>query len=76
MRMYKEGEFWFLEDGDWCVKSHESNTTVNRLIEEVTKLQLELSVLIKAIDEPNLSCCCGAPIYEDTDICSDCKEHI
>lgn len=19
--------------------------------------------------------CCGAPIYEDTDICSACKEH-
>jgi len=20
--------------------------------------------------------CCGAVVYEDTDICSDCKEHI
>ena len=22
-----------------------------------------------------LSNCCDAPIYEDTDICSDCKDH-
>ena len=22
-----------------------------------------------------LSNCCGAPIYEDTDICTECKDH-
>ena len=22
-----------------------------------------------------LSDCCGAPIYEDTDICTECKDH-
>ena len=26
-------------------------------------------------DEDRLSICCGAPLYSDTDICSDCKEH-
>ncbi len=26
-------------------------------------------------DEEKLSPCCGAPIYEDTDICTACKEH-
>jgi len=23
----------------------------------------------------NMSVCCGAKIYDDTDICSDCREH-
>ena len=23
----------------------------------------------------NTSDCCGAPVYDDSDICSDCKEH-
>jgi len=23
----------------------------------------------------NMSNCCGSPIYDDTDICSRCKEH-
>ena len=26
-------------------------------------------------DDDDLSVCCGAPFYEDTDICSACKEH-
>lgn len=26
-------------------------------------------------DYKNLSICCGAKIYTDTDLCSDCKEH-
>ena len=26
-------------------------------------------------DKDRLSICCGAPLYSDTDICSDCKEH-
>ncbi len=26
-------------------------------------------------DEENLSVCCAYPIYDDTDICSRCKEH-
>lgn len=26
-------------------------------------------------DITELSDCCGAIIYDDTDICSDCKEH-
>ena len=26
-------------------------------------------------DSDTVSNCCSAPIYEDTDICSDCKEH-
>jgi len=26
-------------------------------------------------DKEPLSDCCGAPIYEDTDICTQCKEH-
>lgn len=25
--------------------------------------------------EEKLSDCCGAKFYEDTDVCSDCKEH-
>lgn len=26
-------------------------------------------------DRDRLSICCGAPLYMDMDICSDCKEH-
>ena len=26
-------------------------------------------------DDDDLSVCCGAPFYEDTDICIECKEH-
>lgn len=26
-------------------------------------------------DMKNMSVCCGAKIYDDTDICSDCREH-
>ena len=26
-------------------------------------------------EEEHLSPCCDAPIHEDTDICSDCKDH-
>ena len=26
-------------------------------------------------DNDKLSVCCGAPLYTETDICSDCKEH-
>lgn len=26
-------------------------------------------------DEEAVSSCCGAPMYTDMDICSDCKEH-
>lgn len=39
----------------------------------------EIARLKKIIDElencENLSECCTAPIHEDTDICSNCKEH-
>ena len=27
------------------------------------------------LEEEELSRCCGAPLYEDTDICTECKEH-
>ena len=27
------------------------------------------------LDDGELSDCCGAPIYPDTDICSECGEH-
>ncbi len=29
----------------------------------------------EADEEEELSRCCGAPLYEDTDICTECKEH-
>ena|SRR3990167_6557094 len=27
------------------------------------------------ISKTKVSNCCGAPVYSDTDICTDCKEH-
>ena len=26
-------------------------------------------------EEEELSACCGAPFYDDTDFCTNCKEH-
>ena len=33
------------------------------------------SVCGAIIEDEQLSGCCGAPFYEDTDICTSCKDH-
>ena len=52
-----------------------------------TKLQNLLGIMVSEIleddeiqldenqEEIELTRCCGAEFYEDTDICSECKEH-
>ena len=35
----------------------------------------KLAAFILLAEDDDLSACCGAPFYEDTDICSACKEH-
>ena len=30
---------------------------------------------LTTLDDEPVSNCCGAPIYENTDICTECKEH-
>ena len=50
---------------------------------QIKALRMELIELIEereSIDEwydeqEELSDCCGAELYEETDICTDCKEH-
>ena len=34
-----------------------------------------IDALQKYMDEVKVSNCCGASIIENTDLCSDCKEH-
>ena len=73
MKVSTDGDFWVFDNK---IRSHKSNSLISKLAQEIIDLKLELSVFVKATDEPNLSTCCGAPIYEDTDICADCKEHV
>lgn len=45
-----------------------------KAVKMVKQHELMLKKYLDDFDE-NLSECCGAKIYEDTDICSNCKEH-
>ena len=55
-----------------------------KLIEEIKKPDFDIIDKTECIDEMGYytedgiqySGCCGAVVYEDTDICSDCKEHV
>ena len=44
-------------------------------LEEANKRLEIVEQYVNEDEIENLSECCGAPIHEDTDICSECKEH-
>ncbi len=54
----------------WRYKNYPTDYTTEELYQKF------LDEAVEELNNEELSECCGAPIYEDTDICSECKEHI